>query len=112
MSSITNVHKFPFTQIPQAQEHHKYFKQFPHAWPIEEFIKSSLKNKHAYTRKQGYFEELSNINNAGSNSHEESLNGNMDDELEAENGEFEGNVDNDEAEAGNGEFGGNDEENN
>ena len=114
MSSITNVHKFPFTQIPQAREHHEYFKQFPHGWPIEEFIKSSLKNKHTYAHKQGYFEELSNINNAGSNSHEESLNGDMDDddELEAENGEFEGNVDNDEAEAGNGEFGGNDEENN
>ena len=65
---------------------------FPHGWPIEEFIKSSLKNKHAYACKQGYFEELSNVNNAGSNSCEESLNGNIDDddELKAENGEFEG----------------------
>ena len=35
-----------------------------------------------------------------------------DDELEAENGEFEGDVDNDEAEAGNGEFEGDDKENN
>ena len=35
-----------------------------------------------------------------------------DDELEAENGEFEGDMDNDEAEARNGEFEGNYEENN
>ena len=114
ISLITNVHKFPFTQIPQAQERHKYFKQFPHGWPIEEFIKSSLKNKHTYAYKQEYFEELSNVNNAESNGHKESLNGDMDDDdkPEAENGEFEGDVDNDEAEAGNGEFGGNDEENN
>ena len=113
MSSITNVHKFPFTQIPQAQEYHKYFKQFPHGWPIEEFIKSSLKNKRVYACKKGYLKELSNVNNAGSNSREESLNGDMDDdEPEAENGEFEGDVDNDEAEARNGEFEGNNEENN
>ena len=66
-----------------------------------------------YARKQGYFEELSNVNNAGSNGREESLNGDMDDdELEAENGEFEGNMDNDEAEARNGEFEGDNEEDN
>ena len=35
-----------------------------------------------------------------------------DDELEAENGEFEGDMDNDEAEAGNGEFEGDNEEDN
>ena len=70
----------------------EYFKWFPHGWPIEEFIKSSLKNKHAYAHKKGYFKELSNINNAGSNSRKESLNDDMDDddEPEAKNGEFEG----------------------
>ena len=64
--------------------------------------------------KKGYFEELSKVNNAGSNGHEESLNGDMDDddEPEAENGEFEDDVDNDEAESGNGEFEGDNEENN
>ena len=114
MSSITNVHKFSFTQIPQAQERHECFKQFPHGWPIEEFIKSSLKNKHTYACKQEYFEELSNVNNAESNGHKESLNGDMDDDdkPEAENGEFEGDVDNDEAEARNGEFESDDKEDN
>ncbi|KAF8226537.1 hypothetical protein L208DRAFT_1499365, partial [Tricholoma matsutake] len=106
-----------------------YFKRFPHGWAIEEFIKSSLKNKCAYTHKQGYFQELGKANNAGSNGCEESLNGDMgddkaeagngefegnveDDELEAENGEFEGDMEDDEAEAGNsnGEFEGNNEE--
>ena len=94
ISSITNVHKFPFIQIPQARDRHEYFKQFPHGWPIEKFIKSSLKNKRTYAHKKGYFEELSNVNNAESNGCEESLNGDMDDddEPEAENGEFEGDV--------------------
>ncbi|KAF8235248.1 hypothetical protein L208DRAFT_1542504, partial [Tricholoma matsutake] len=104
-----------------------YFKQFPHGWAIEEFIKSSLKNKSAYACKQGYFQELGNANNAGRNGREESLNGDMgddkaeagngefegnveDEELEAENGEFKGDMEDDKAEAGNGEFEGNNEE--
>ncbi|KAF8224790.1 hypothetical protein L208DRAFT_1128737, partial [Tricholoma matsutake] len=37
--------------IGAAQQRHSYFKRFPHGWPIEEFLKSNLKNKHAYARK-------------------------------------------------------------
>lgn len=113
--------------IGVAWEHHEYIKQFPHGWAIEEFIKSSLKNKSAYAHKQGYFQELGNANNAGRNGREESLNGDMgddkaearngefegnveDEELEAENGEFKGDMEDDKAEAGNGEFKGNNEE--
>jgi hypothetical protein len=68
-------------------------------------------NKHAYAHKQGYFQELGNANNAGSNGCEESLNGDMDnDKPKAGNGEFEGDMEDDKPEAGNGEIEGNSEE--
>ena len=34
-----------------------YLNRFPNAWPVEEFLKTYLKNKHAYARKRGYLEE-------------------------------------------------------
>ena len=34
--------------------------RFPHCWPVEEFIKTYLKNKRAYARKQGYLVENTN----------------------------------------------------
>jgi hypothetical protein len=59
------------------------------------FIKSSLKNKHAYACKQGYFQELSNADNTEGNKHEESPDTDLgddepDDEPEAESGESKG----------------------
>lgn len=31
--------------------------RFPHGWPVEEFLKTYLKNKRAYARKKGYLTE-------------------------------------------------------
>ena len=38
----------------QAHEHHDFLNRYPCSWPVEEFLKTYLKNKHAYARKQGY----------------------------------------------------------
>ena len=43
-----------------AHEHHNFLNRFPHGWPIEEFIKTYLKNKHTYAYKQGYLTENTN----------------------------------------------------
>lgn len=51
---------FSITFILQARERHSYFKRFPHGWAVEEFLKSSLKNKRAYARKRGYLEDKTN----------------------------------------------------
>ena len=34
--------------------------RYPHAWPVEEFLKTNLKNKRAYARKRGYLRENTN----------------------------------------------------
>ncbi|KAF8237099.1 hypothetical protein L208DRAFT_1389937, partial [Tricholoma matsutake] len=43
-----------------ARQCHGYFKQFPHGWPIEEFLKLNLKNKCVYARKRGYLGDQTN----------------------------------------------------
>ena len=42
------------------RERHSFLNRFPHGWPIEEFIKTYLKNKRTYARKQGYLTENTN----------------------------------------------------
>ena len=54
--------------IIQARERQPYFKKFAHGWAIEEFLKSQLKNKHAYARKNGFLEDIKNLGNQGSDS--------------------------------------------
>lgn len=49
-------------------------QQFPNGWPVEEFLKTYLKNKRTYARKQGYLKE--------SNQKQES----SDEDVDAENG--------------------------
>ena len=44
----------------QARERHKFLNRFPHGWPVEEFLKTYLKNKRAYARKRGYLTENTN----------------------------------------------------
>ena len=44
----------------QARERHNFLNRFPHCWPVEEFLKCYLKNKHAYAHKQGYLTENTN----------------------------------------------------
>ena len=44
----------------QARERHNFLNRFPHCWPVEEFLKSYLKNKRAYARKRGYLTENTN----------------------------------------------------
>ena len=60
-----------------------------HGWPIEEFIKASLKNKHAYAHKCGFAESSHDRANKSSNEdnedeynpvHEDSSNENKGDE--------------------------------
>jgi hypothetical protein len=46
--------------IFQARERHNFLNRYPHGWPIEEFIKTYLKNKRTYARKQGYLMENTN----------------------------------------------------
>ena len=54
---------------PKARQRQEYFKQFPHGWAIEEFIKSSLKNKRAYAHRHGYLQELKNASKASDGEH-------------------------------------------
>lgn len=44
----------------QARERHSFLNRFPHGWPVEEFLKTYLKNKRAYARKRGYLKENTN----------------------------------------------------
>ena len=44
----------------QVRERHNFLNQFPHCWPVEEFLKSYLKNKRAYACKRGYLTENTN----------------------------------------------------
>ena len=44
----------------QACERHHFLHQFPNGWPVEEFLKTYLKNKCTYARKQGYLTEKTN----------------------------------------------------
>ena len=98
----------PFHLCSQAREHHEYFKRFPHGWAIEEFIKTSLKNKRAYAHKQGYFQKPGNANGAASNRSEDSLDGDDMYVDEPGNGELEGNMG--ESGAENGDFEGDNED--
>ena len=41
--------------------HNEYFKRFSHGWPIEEFMKISLKNKRAYACKCSFAELSHNV---------------------------------------------------
>ena len=34
--------------------------RYPQAWPVEEFLKTNLKNKRAYARKRGYLSDNTN----------------------------------------------------
>ena len=45
-----------FTQdcMYQARQQHSFLSRYSHGWPIEEFLKTYLKNKRAYGRKRGY----------------------------------------------------------
>ena len=63
---FSNLSQPSLTLISQARQRHDYFKRFPHGWAIEEFIKSSLKNRRAYARSQGYLQEYTNTEHAGS----------------------------------------------
>ena len=44
----------------QARERHHFLHQFPNGWPVEEFLKTYLKNKRSYARKRGYLNETTN----------------------------------------------------
>ena len=66
----------------QARERHNFLNRFPHGWPVEEFLKTYLKNKRAYARKRGYLTE--NINQK-----QAQLDGD-DDEEEEEEGDGDG----------------------
>lgn len=48
--------------IYQAQARQPYFKKFAHGWAIEEFLKSQLKNRRAYARKNGFLEDIGGSN--------------------------------------------------
>ena len=52
--SFTQNHMF------QAREHHNFLNQYPCSWPVEEFLKTYLKNKCAYAHKQGFLTENTN----------------------------------------------------
>jgi hypothetical protein len=54
-------------------------QQFPNGWPVEEFLKTYLKNKRTYARKQGYLKE----SNQKQESSDESS---SDEDVDAENG--------------------------
>jgi hypothetical protein len=41
----------------QARECHHFLHQFPNGWPVEEFLKTYLKNKCTYAYKWGYLTE-------------------------------------------------------
>ena len=53
--------------------------RFPNGWPVEEFLKTYLKNKRTYARKQGYLKE----SNQKQESSDESS---SDEDVDAENG--------------------------
>ena len=40
----------------QAHERHTFLNQYPGGWPVEEFLKTYLKNKRSYAHKKGYLE--------------------------------------------------------
>ena len=61
-----------FFIITQARERQPYFKKFAHGWAIEEFLKSQLKNRRAYARKNGFLEDIKNLGNQGSDSDSDS----------------------------------------
>lgn len=42
----------------QARERHDFLNRYPHGWPVEEFLKTYLKNKRAYARKRGYLTDI------------------------------------------------------
>jgi hypothetical protein len=86
---FSNLSQPSLTLISQARERHDYFKRFQHGWAIEEFIKSSLKNKRAYAHSQGYLQEYVNTDHAGSDEEDnKASDGELDDEPSAsENGE-------------------------
>jgi hypothetical protein len=44
----------------QAREQHAFLNRYPRGWPVEEFLKTYLKNKRAYARRQGYLTESTN----------------------------------------------------
>ena len=58
--------------------------RFPNGWPVEEFLKTYLKNKRSYARKQGYLAEHSKQKK--DESEEEDQNQEEDQEEEQEQG--------------------------
>ena len=57
---ITQIRLFISHALRAARERHHYLKCFPRGWPVEEFLKSHLKNRHAYACKRGYLEDNTN----------------------------------------------------
>ena len=76
----------PKNTILQARQRHSHFKKFPHGWPIEEFLKSNLKNKRAYARRRGYLGDQTNRDREWNKGGEGSDDGNDDDEGAGDNG--------------------------
>jgi hypothetical protein len=83
---FSNLSQPSLTLISQAWQCHNYFKWFPHRWAIEEFIKSSLKNRCAYACSQGYLQEYTNTEHAGSDEEDNK------EDNEASDGELDGEV--------------------
>jgi hypothetical protein len=72
-----------------------------HGWAIEEFIKSSLKNKCAYARKHGYLDEMTNFGNIASDEEEAEQKAEVEQEAEAEQDEEEEETEEDQEDEGN-----------
>jgi len=58
VSPINLFFSFLFTEgcTFQARERHSFLSRYPRGWPVEEFLKTYLKNKRAYARRKGYLE--------------------------------------------------------
>jgi hypothetical protein len=42
-----------------------------HGWAVEEFLKTQLKNRRAYARKQGFLQDIANMDNQESDDDED-----------------------------------------
>ena len=72
----------------QARERHNFLHQFPNGWPVEEFLKTYLKNKRAYARKRGYLTVKTNQKQDQDDEEEE-----QDKDIEEHNGSGKGQSD-------------------
>ena len=62
-------------------------QKFAHGWAVEEFLKSQLKNRHAYAWKHGFLSDIANLNIQASDDDRESGNaGGGDEDEEDESG--------------------------